>query len=213
MAEFNNKQVTVIDHPVVHRDLTILRDRNTSTALFRQALARIAIILAYHSLRNIPLRETSVITPIRETTGFELDTDVIVVPILRAGLGLVDGIIQFIPDAKVGHLGMYRDEKTHKPIDYYVKLPDGIKSSHILLVDPMLATGGSAHDAIGYLKKQGADKILFMCLISAPEGIRHLLDNYPDVHIVTAAIDEKLNNDAFIVPGLGDAGDRIFGTI
>lgn len=213
MASFDNNQVTVIDHPVVHRDLTILRDRNTSTTLFRQALARIATILAYHSLRNIPLKKTSVMTPIQETTGYELDTNITVVPILRAGLGLVDGIIQFIPDAKVGHLGMYRDEKTHKPIDYYVKLPDGIQSSHILLVDPMLATGGSAHDAIGYLKQQGAEKILFMCLISAPEGIRLLLETYPDIQIVTAAIDEKLNEDAFIVPGLGDAGDRIFGTI
>jgi uracil phosphoribosyltransferase len=213
MADLYNNQVTVIDHPVVHRDLTILRDRDTPTALFRQALARIATILAYHSLRDITLCETTVMTPIEVTTGYKLDKSVIVVPILRAGLGLVDGIIQFIPDAKVGHLGMYRDEKTHKPIDYYVKLPDGIKNSHILLVDPMLATGGSAHDAIGYLKKQGAGKILFMCLICAPEGIRHLLENYNDVHIVTAAIDEKLNENAFIVPGLGDAGDRIFGTI
>jgi uracil phosphoribosyltransferase len=212
MASFREDQVTVVDHPVVHRDLTILRDKKTATAPFRQALARIATILAYHSLRNIPLRETRVVTPIQPTTGFELDTNVIVVPILRAGLGLVDGIIQFIPDAKVGHLGMYRDETTHKPIDYYVKLPDGLKNSHVLLVDPMLATGGSAHDAISYLKKQGAEKILFMCLISAPEGISHLLEHHPDVHIVTAAVDEKLNDDAFIVPGLGDAGDRIFGT-
>lgn len=213
MASFNKDQVTVIDHPVVHRDLTILRDKNTPTAPFRQALARIATILAYHSLVKIPLREKEVATPIQKTTGFELDSDVIVVPILRAGLGLVDGIIHFIPDARVGHLGMYRDETTHKPIDYYVKLPQGINSSYILLVDPMLATGGSAHDAIGYLKKQGAKKILFMCLISAPEGIRHILENHPDVHIVTAAIDERLNSDAFIVPGLGDAGDRIFGTL
>jgi uracil phosphoribosyltransferase len=213
MATFSKDQVTVIDHPVVHRDLTILRDKNTPTAPFRQALARIATILAYHSLISVPMRPTRVTTPIQDTTGFELDSDVIVVPILRAGLGLVDGIIHFIPDAKVGHLGMYRDETTHKPIDYYVKLPDGIKTSYVLLVDPMLATGGSADDAIGYLKKQGAKKILFMCLISAPEGIRNILDNHPDVHIVTAAIDQRLNSDAFIVPGLGDAGDRIFGTL
>lgn len=207
-----NRNVTVIDHPVVARDLSILRDRTTGTADFRTAMGRIATILAYSALKELPLRKTTIETPIRETDGFEIDTEIIVVPILRAGLSLVDAIINFIPDAKVGHLGMYRDETTHQPVDYYSNLPDGLDRGLTLVVDPMLATGGSADDAIGFLKKEGATNIRFISLIAAPEGLERICNTYPDVSIITAAVDEKLNEDAFIVPGLGDAGDRYFGT-
>lgn len=210
-TEFKN--VTLVDHPVVARDLTILRNRNTPPPVFRSALGRIAIILAYHSLKGLPLRKVRVDTPIQETDGYELDTEIAVVSILRAGLGLVDAVMQFIPEARVGHLGMYRDEETHLPIDYYSKIPRNIERHQVLLVDPMLATGGSAVDSITFLKSKGAKNIRFMCLISAPEGVRKIQEAHPDVSIITAAIDERLNEDAFIVPGLGDAGDRIFGTI
>lgn len=208
----SSNQLTIIDHPVVARDLTILRSTATETAEFRQAMARIATILAYFALKELPLREVHTETPIQSTKGYEIDTEIIIVPILRAGLSLVDAIINFIPDAKVGHLGMYRDENTHQPVDYYSNLPNGLTKGMVLLVDPMLATGGSADDAIGFLKKQGADNIRFISLISAPEGLERITKKYPDVSIITAAVDEKLNDDAFIVPGLGDAGDRYFGT-
>ncbi len=207
-----NNQLTVIDHPVVDRDITILRSTTTETAEFRQAMARVATILAYFSLKDLPLRETTIQTPIQSAKGYKIDTEIIIVPILRAGLSLVDAIINFVPDAKVGHLGMYRDETTHEPVDYYSNIPNGIPEGLVLLVDPMLATGGSADDAIGYLKKQGAKNIRFISLISAPEGLERITKKHPDVSIITAAIDEKLNDDAFIVPGLGDAGDRYFGT-
>ena len=205
-------QVTIIRHPLVSRDLTILRKTETDTIDFRTALGRIATILAYFALKELPLREKTISTPITTARGYEINTDIIVVPILRAGLSLVDAIIDFVPDAKVGHLGMYRDEDTHQPVDYYSKLPNGLDDALVLLVDPMLATGGSADDAINFLKKQGANNIRFISLISAPEGLDRILKKYPDVSIITAAVDEKLNSEAFIVPGLGDAGDRYFGT-
>ncbi len=206
------EKTTIVEHPVVARDLTILRDKTTSTPQFRSALSRIATILAYHALKPLPLNDIEVETPIQKTTGSKLAKEVVVVPILRAGLGLVDAITQFIPEAKVGHLGMYRDEETHQPVDYYSKLPKGIEDAYVLLVDPMLATGGSAVDSIGHLKKAGVTNIRFMCLISAPEGIEHVNKEHPDVPIITAAVDHGLNENRFIVPGLGDAGDRIFGT-
>jgi uracil phosphoribosyltransferase len=209
----NSNNLTVIHHPLVARDLTILRDSETDTIGFRIALGRIATILAYFALKELPLRKIDIQTPITAAKGYILDTEIIVVPILRAGLSLVDAIIDFVPDAKVGHLGMYRDEKTHKPVDYYSKLPNGLDKALVLLVDPMLATGGSADDAIGFLKEQGAKHIRFISLISAPEGLERIQNKYPDVSIITASVDEKLNDDAFIVPGLGDAGDRYFGTI
>lgn len=208
----NTEKFTEIKHPVIDRDLTILRDKNTSTALFRLALGRISTILAYHSLKHISLKEIEVETPIQATKGYELDTDIVVVPILRAGLGLVDAITNFVPDARVGHLGMYRDEVTKKPVDYYVSVPNGIENALVLVVDPMLATGGSACDAISFLKSKGAKQIRFICLISAPEGVSKVHEQHPDVHIITAANDSYLNEDKYIVPGLGDAGDRIFGT-
>ncbi len=207
-----HEKLVVIDHPVVARDLTILRNKETGTAVFRQALARVSTILAYNALQNIRLRETEVETPIEKTTGFEIDPEIVVVPILRAGLGLVDAITTFVPDARIGHLGMYRDEVTKKPVDYYVNIPHGIENALVLVVDPMLATGGSACDAISFLKSKGAREIRFTCLISAPEGVKKVQQEHPDVVIITAALDQKLNDDKFIVPGLGDAGDRIFGT-
>ena len=208
--EFDN--VTLIEHPVINRDLTILRDVSTKTEEFRGALKRIAVILAYHALKELPLKTFNVDTPIQETTGYDIAQDIIVVPILRAGLGLSDAILQFVPDAKVGHLGMYRDEETHEPVDYYSNLPDGIEEAMVLVVDPMLATGGSANDALTFLRKNGAQDLRFISLICAPEGLQTLEENHAEIQTITAAIDERLNDDAFIVPGLGDAGDRYFGT-
>lgn len=205
--------VSVIDHPIIHRYLTYLRDKNTNTALFRRAMSNIGIVLAYHSLSDLPLKETVIETPIQKTKGFIPGPEVVVIPILRAGLSLVDGIINFMPEAKVGHVGVYRDEETHKPVNYYDNLPDGIEEAYNLVVDPMLATGGSGSHAIKFLKENGAKNIKFVCLIAAPEGIERLQKDHPDVPIITAAIDEKLNDQAFIIPGLGDAGDRYFGTL
>lgn len=212
MSSSDFKNVTLIKHPVINRDLTVLRDVSTDTEQFRAALKRIAVILAYHALNELPLKTFEVETPIEKTTGYDIDQDVMVVPILRAGLGLSDALLQFIPDAKVGHLGMYRDESTHEPVDYYSNIPDGVEDAMVLVVDPMLATGGSADDALSFLKSQGAQHLRFVSLICAPDGLQKLEQKHPDVHTITAAIDERLNDDAFIVPGLGDAGDRYFGT-
>ncbi|WP_018126728.1 uracil phosphoribosyltransferase [Balneola vulgaris] len=206
------KNVLVVDHPIVHLYLTVLRDKTTNTASFRRAMAHIGNILAYHALSELPLKETTVETPIQSTKGYQTASEVIVVPILRAGLSLVDGIIDFIPEAKVGHVGVYRDETTHEPVNYYDNLPSGIKKGYNLVVDPMLATGGSASHAINFLKESGAENIRFVSLIAAPEGVERMQNDHPDVPIITAAIDEKLNDQAYIIPGLGDAGDRYFGT-
>lgn len=211
MADLNGN-ITTISHPVVDRDLTILRNKHTNTADFRLAMGRIATILAYQALKDLPLKKLEIETPVTKTSGYQINTDIIIVPILRAGLSLVDALIDFIPDASVGHLGMYRDETTHTPVDYYSNLPNKLETATVLLVDPMLATGGSADDAINFLKEKGAANIRFISLISAPEGLERITKKYPDVSIITAAVDEKLNSDAFIVPGLGDAGDRYFGT-
>lgn len=204
--------VSVINHPVVDRYLTYLRDKNTNTALFRRAMSNIGIILAYHALIDLKLDETTIETPIQSTVGFKPAQDVVVIPILRAGLSLVDGIISFMPEAKVGHVGVYRDEETHQPVNYYDNLPSGLDKALTLVVDPMLATGGSASHALTFLKEHGAQHIRFVSLIAAPEGIKRLQTEHADIPIITAAIDEKLNNKAYIVPGLGDAGDRYFGT-
>lgn len=205
-------KLTIVNHPVVARDLTILRNKETRTADFRMAMGRIATILAYFALKDLPLKKVDISTPITTVQGYEIDTEIIIVPILRAGLSLVTALLNFIPDASVGHLGMYRDETTHEPVDYYSNIPSGIDKAMVLLVDPMLATGGSADDAIAFLKKKGAKNIRFISLISAPEGLKRISTKYPDVSVITAAVDEKLNDNAFIVPGLGDAGDRYFGT-
>lgn len=204
--------IITLDHPLVCRDLSIVRNRHTKTQEFRSALSRIATMLAYEALSDLSLKEIEIETPIQKTRGFELDREVVVVPILRAGLSLVDALVEFVPGAKVGHLGMYRDESTHEPVPYYAKLPSGLANALVLLVDPMLATGGSADDAITYLRKHGASDIRFISLIAAPEGIDRLRKLHPNVALITAAIDERLNENAYIVPGLGDAGDRYFGT-
>lgn len=209
----NNSNVTLVNHPLIARNLTILRDKNTPPSVFREAMGRISMILAYHALKELPLQKIKVQTPITEANGYKLDSEIVVVPILRAGLSLVDSIIAFIPEATVGHLGLYRDEKTKKPVEYYYKMPSGMRDAEVILVDPMLATGGSAIAALDILKKQGAEKIRFMCLIAAPEGIDALHKKYPHIPVITASIDEYLNENKFIVPGLGDAGDRYFGTI
>jgi uracil phosphoribosyltransferase len=210
MSDFKN--VRLIEHPVISRDLTILRDASTNISDFREALKRIAVILSYHALQELPLKSFDIETPITKTTGYDIDQEIIVVPILRAGLGLSDALLQFIPDAKVGHLGMYRDETTFEPVDYYSNIPNGIEDALVLVVDPMLATGGTADDALSFLKKEGAQNFCFVSVVSAPEGLHKLEEQHPDIQIITTAIDEKLNDDAFIVPGLGDAGDRYFGT-
>ncbi|MFN1833648.1 uracil phosphoribosyltransferase [Balneola sp. MJW-20] len=207
------EDLTVVDHPVVKRHLSILRDKTTETAAFRRSIKTIGTILAYHALKDLPMDEIEIETPIEKTTGYRYNKEVIVVPILRAGLSLVDGIISFIPDAKVGHIGVYRDEESHEPVNYYHNFPGGLHGAYTLVVDPMLATGGSGSHALKFLKETGADKIKFVSLISAPEGIERLRKDHPDVPLITASVDECLNDDAFIVPGLGDAGDRYFGTL
>ncbi len=213
MSDNTLDNVTVLKHPVVKRYLTILRDKTTETASFRRAMGAIGNILAYHALDHLPLEEKEIETPIQKTIGHKSGAEVFVIPILRAGLSLVDGIIDFVPDAKVGHIGVYRDEETHEPVNYYHNFPGGLKGAYTLVVDPMLATGGSGSHALKFLKQNGADNIRFVSLICAPEGVERLQKDHPNVPIITACIDEKLNEDAFIVPGLGDAGDRYFGTL
>ena len=211
MPEASN-QVTVIDHPLLKRDLTILRRVETPYGLFRSTLSDVSTVLAYEVLRSLSFREIQIETPLEMTEGYELDEEVIVVPILRAGLGMTNGFVRFLPEARIGHLGMYRDEETHRPVDYYSNIPGGLDTARVIVVDPMLATGGSAVGALDHLKNRGARKFCFVCLVAAPEGIQTLLENHPDVPIFTAAIDRQLDANAYIRPGLGDAGDRIFGT-
>jgi len=204
--------LTVVNHPLLKRDLSLLREKSTAHGLFRKTLSNAAAILAYEALRNLQLKERSVQTPLEETTGYEIADELIVVPILRAGLGMVDGFVRYVPEARVGHLGMYRDEKTHQPVDYYSSIPGGIETARVIVVDPMLATGGSACGAVSYLKKLGAVRFLFVCLVAAPEGVQRLSREHPDVPVLAAALDRELDDNAYIRPGLGDAGDRIFGT-
>ncbi|QEA32147.1 uracil phosphoribosyltransferase [Secundilactobacillus malefermentans] len=203
----------VLDHPLIQHKLTIIRNKNCGTKVFREVVDEIATLMAYDVARDMPLENVEIETPIGKTTVKTLaGKKVAIVPILRAGIGMVDGILELIPAAKVGHIGMYRDEKTLKPHEYFVKLPSDIDQRQVYVVDPMLATGGSAIMAIDALKKRGATSIKFMCLVSAPEGVKALQEAHPDIDIYTAALDEKLNEDGYIVPGLGDAGDRLFGT-
>lgn len=206
------RQVHVVDHPILKRDLTVLRRAETPYGVFRSTLSDISSILAYEALRGLGMREVEIDTPLEATIGHVVDQRVIVVPILRAGLGMVDGFVRFLPEARVGHLGMYRDEHTHEPVDYYSSIPPEIEESLVIVVDPMLATGGSACGAIRHLKDVGARRIVLVTLVSAPEGIAFVHAEHPDVDIVTAVIDRELDQNAYIRPGLGDAGDRIFGT-
>ncbi len=206
------ENLTVVDHPLLKRDLTILRRDETPHGQFRKTVSDAASILAYEALRDIQLTETEIETPMEATTGYTLAEDVIVVPIMRAGLGMVDGFVRYVPEARVGHLGMQRDEETYEPVDYYSSMPDGVDSAHLFVVDPMLATGGSATFAIQHLKEHGGTDFTFACLVAAPEGVSQLHREHPDVGIVAATLDRELDDNAFIRPGLGDAGDRIFGT-
>ncbi len=206
------KNLTIVDHPLLKRDVTILRNRHTPHGVFRKTISNAAAILAYEAMRDLEMREVDVDTPLEAARGFELALEVCVVPILRAGLGLVDGFVRFVPEARIGHLGMKRDEETLLPIDYYRSIPAGIENAIVFVVDPMLATGGSANRAISDLKEEGARLFKFVCLVAAPEGVRALTRHHPDVPIITATLDRELDDNAFIRPGLGDAGDRIFGT-
>jgi len=206
-------KVTVVDHPMVQHKLTIMRSIETGSKDFRQLLREIALLMGYEVTRDFPLEEVEIETPIQKMKAKRIKgSKVAIVPILRAGLGMVDGLIDLIPVCKIGHIGLYRDEVTHKPVPYYCKLPFDIDKRMIILTDPMLATGGSACDAIDLLKEKGGSNIRLMCLVAAPEGIKAVQEKHPDVDIYVAAIDEKLNENAYIIPGLGDAGDRIFGT-
>ena len=202
----------ILNHPVINHKLTMMRNKNTDNKHFREMLDEIAMLMTYEVTKDLPSKMISVETPVAATTGYELDVSgITIVPILRAGLGLERGVTQVIPNAKVGHIGLYRDPQTLKPVEYYWKLPED-KEAEIIVVDPMLATGGSATAAITMLKGKGYRKIRMMCLVAAPEGVKVMNDEHPDVPVYTAALDEKLNEHGYIVPGLGDAGDRIFGT-
>lgn len=208
-----NNNFFLIDHPIIKRDVTILRDKNTDSETFRAALQRVSNILAVELSKEFKLTKTEVETPLEITQGAKLTHDVILVPVLRAGLGMVNGFLQIIPEAKVGHIGLQRDEETLKPVEYYYKVPKHLESAEVVMLDPMLATGGSASEALKYLKNRGAAKLVFACLVAAPEGIEKIKTEHPDVKIFAAALDRELNNKGYILPGLGDAGDRTFGTL
>ena len=205
--------VTVIDHPMIQHKLTLMRDKGCGTKDFRQLLEEISRLMAYEVTRNLPLEEIEIETPICKCKSKVISGKKIgIVPILRAGLGMVDGVTRLVPTAKVGHIGMFRDPQTHQPVEYYCKLPPDIEERELIIVDPMLATGGSSVAAIDALKKRGCKSIKLMCLVGCPEGVKTVQDAHPDVDLYIAAIDEKLNENKYIVPGLGDAGDRLFGT-
>ncbi len=206
-------KVYVFDHPLIQHKLTRIRDKNTGTKEFRELTDEVAALMAFEITRDLPLEEVTVQTPVCDAkTKVLAGKKLGIVPILRAGIGMVDGVLKLIPAAKVGHIGLYRDPETLQPVEYYVKLPTDVEDRDFIVVDPMLATGGSAVEAINSLKKRGAKNIKFMCLIAAPEGVEALKEAHPDVDIYIAALDEKLNEKGYIVPGLGDAGDRLFGT-
>ena len=207
------ENVFVMDHPLIQHKLTILRDERTGSKQFRELVSEIAMLMCYESTRDLPLREVKTKTPMMTaTTKILAGRKMAFVPILRAGLGMVDGVLSLIPAAKVGHIGMYRDPETHQPIDYYCKLPADIPERDVFVLDPMLATGGSAIDAVSRIKEFNPKRIKFMCIIAAPEGIKAFTEAHPDVPVYCAGLDECLNDHAYILPGLGDAGDRIFGT-
>lgn len=206
-------KVYVFDHPLIQHKTAMIRKTDTSVKDFRELVREIAMLMGYEATRDLPLMEVEIETPIcAAKVNMLKGEDIAIVPILRAGLGLVDGLLELVPNAKVGHIGLYRDPETHKPVEYYCKLPYDLDKRKIFVVDPMLATGGSASAAIDFIKEKGGKNIVFLCLIAAPEGIEVLQREHPDVDIYIAAKDEKLNEHAYIVPGLGDAGDRLYGT-
>lgn len=204
--------LTVFDHPLIKHKLTIMRKKETGTKDFRQNLDEIGGLMVYEVTRDLPLNEISIETPLCQTTGYEMAKDVVIVPILRAGLGVVNGIQNLIPTARIAHIGMYRDEETLEPHPYFEKYPSNMDEATVIIVDPMLATGGSSVAAIDMVKKQGATSIKLVCLVGAPEGVKVVEEAHPDVDIYLASLDDHLNEKGYIVPGLGDAGDRIFGT-
>ena len=204
----------LIDHPLIQHKLTIMREKNTSSKDFRELLDEISMLMGYEITRNLPLEDVEIETPMQKAAFKKISgKKLAIVPILRAGLGMVEGLLRLVPVAKVGHIGLYRDPKTHLPVEYYCKMPPDIEDRLVIITDPMLATGGSASDAISMVKARGAKNILLMCLVAAPEGVKKVQQNHPDVDIYSAALDERLNDHAYILPGLGDAGDRIFGTV
>ena len=206
-------KVVITDHPLIQHKLTLMRKTSTGSKDFRELLTEITMLMGYEVTRDLPLTEIEIETPMMRTKAYEISgKKLAIVPILRAGLGLVDGLLNLLPVAKVGHIGLYRDHETHNPVFYYCKLPEDIDHRMVIITDPMLATGGSASDAIKMLKEKGCTNIRLMCLVAAPEGIRRVQTDHPDVDIYTASLDERLNDNAYILPGLGDAGDRIFGT-
>lgn len=205
--------VFIMDHPLIQHKLTYLRDKRTGSKQFRELVSEIAMLICYEATRDLPLEETTIETPMmKATTKVISGRKLAFVPILRAGLGMVDGVLNLIPAARVGHIGMYRDPETHEPVDYYCKLPSDLSERDVIVLDPMLATGGSAIDAVDKIKKYNPRSIKFMCIIAAPEGLKALTEAHPDVQVYCASLDEQLNDHGYIVPGLGDAGDRIFGT-
>ena len=207
------ENVKVLDHPVIKHKISILRDTNTGSTEFRSIIKEISIILAYEATKDLALEEFDLQTPVATTKGYRISGKKLgIVPILRAGLGMVDGVLEVLPAAKIGHIGMYRDEETLQPVEYYSKLPNDVEKRDIMVVDPMLATGGSACDAIGRLKEKGCKDIKLLSIIAAPEGVKKLQEEHPDVDIFIAQLDDGLNENSYIVPGLGDAGDRLFGT-
>ncbi len=206
-------KVTILDHPLIKHKISLLRDEKTGTKDFRVLVEEIAMLMGYEALRDLPTELVQVKTPITTANVPKLSgRKLAVVPILRAGLGMVNGILALVPSAKVGHIGLYRDEETHEPHEYYCKLPDNIDKRLVILPDPMLATGGSAIQAVDFIKQRGCKNIKFMCIIAAPEGLEALQKAHPDIDIYVGSLDDRLNENAYIVPGLGDAGDRIFGT-
>lgn len=205
--------VTVFDHPLIKHKLSILRMKQTGTKQFKEIVTELSMLMGYEVTRDLQLEEMTIETPICKTTGYSLaGKKIALVPILRAGLGMVDGMLSLLPAAKVGHIGLYRDPETYEPVEYYCKLPSDIEKREVIVLDPMLATGGSAAAAIDFLKKRGAKHIKLVNIIAAPEGVEYVKSHHPDVDIFVASVDEKLNENKYIVPGLGDAGDRLFGT-
>ena len=206
-------KVCVFDHPLIQHKLSILREKSTSVKEFRELISEIAMLMCYEATRDLPLEEVEIETPVAKAKVKRISgKKLAIVPILRAGLGMVDGMVSMMPNAKVGHIGLFRDQETLEPVKYYYKMPPDIEERDVIVVDPMLATGGSASAAIQFLKDDGVKHIKLMCIIGAPEGVQRMQEDHPDVDIFVAALDERLNEHGYIVPGLGDAGDRIFGT-